>query len=360
MSSDYLQRIADEWRARAAELAAWTMLRLVNRADVWGRYLKAKQESAGQTRNKAITAPFRDERGKVFLNASSLEKHYKGQSVLGLHSTSSDWTSRWLAIDVDRHDPDDLSVSAEANFVAAQGWHRQLAGQGLDPLLLDSNGEGGFHLWLLFDEPLATAGVARFGRELVADYQTRGLDERPEVFPGRPEWDRYGDWLRLPGRHHTRAHYTRVWNDEPWADEPWLEGHDAIDRILRARPTPVELAAKLGIERARRTICLDFDGTVHSYHSGWCGATVIPDEPTHGAREAIARLRESHRVVIHSARCRTAEGRSAIEAWLARHGIEVDEVCEHKPPASIYVDDRALPFRGDWQQTVADIRNWRK
>jgi hypothetical protein len=360
MSTDYLQRIADEWRQRATELANWTMDRLVNRTDVWGRYIQAKQESGGQTRNKAITAPFHDERGKVFLNLSSLEKHYKGQSVLGLHSTSADWTSRWLAIDIDRHDPNDLSVSAEDNFVAARAWHAKLVEAGLDPLLLDSNGIGGLHLWLLFDVPLATAGVNRFGQDLVADFRNRGLDQKPEIFPGQPDWNRYGDWLRLPGKHHTREHYTRVWNDEPWAEEPWLEGHDAVERILRARPAPLELALKLGLERARRTICLDFDGTIHAYRTGWCGPTVIPDEPTHGAREAIAQLRESYRVVIHSARCRTAEGRQAIEAWLSRHGIQVDELCAHKPPAVLYVDDRALPFRGDWLQTLADIRNWRK
>ncbi len=46
--------------------------------------------------------------------------------------------------------------------------------------------------------------------------------------------------------------------------------------------------------------------------------------------------------------------------WLRKHGIEVDEVCEHKPPAVVYVDDRAVPFRGDWDQVIVDIRNFRR
>ncbi len=362
--TDYLDRIASEWHERAAELAQWTMSHLVNRTDVWGRYL-AKRQRQGEFgfRNNAITAPFRDERGKVFLGVSSLEKHFKTRNVggvLGLHSTSADLTSRWLAIDIDLHDDDDLSVSPQGNFVAAQFWRESLVEKGCDPILLDSNGKGGFHLLLLFAEPMETASVNSVGKTLVADFEKRGLDTRPEIFPGSPKWDHYGDWLRLFGRHHTREHYTRVWNDEPWAEQLWLDGHDAIDRVLRTRPVPPELAESLGLIRARRTICLDFDGVIHSYRSGWCGAEVIPDPPIHGTKESIARLRNRYRVVIHSARCATEAGYEAVKAWLLKHELEVDEVCRFKPPAAIYVDDRAVPFRGDWQQTIADINDFRK
>ena len=53
-------------------------------------------------------------------------------------------------------------------------------------------------------------------------------------------------------------------------------------------------------------------------------------------------------------------GRCAIEAWLRKHDIVVDEVCEHMPPALVCVDDRAIPFRGDWDQVISDIRQFRK
>ena len=42
------------------------------------------------------------------------------------------------------------------------------------------------------------------------------------------------------------------------------------------------------------------------------------------------------------------------------HEIEVDEVCDYKPPALVYVDDRAIPFRGNWDQTIEEIRQFRK
>jgi hypothetical protein len=362
--NEYFDRIGGEWRERATELAEWTMKHMVNRTDVWGRYLAERhRKGESRSRNKAITAPFRDERGKVFLTVSSLAKHYKtrnGGGVLGVHSTSADLTSRWLALDIDLHDPVDVSLSPQSNFSAARSWRDELAQMGFDPLLFDSNGMGGFHILVLFDRPMATGSVNEFGDRLVEGYEKRGLDEPPEVFPGSPQWNRYGDWLRLPGRHHTRDHYTRVWNDEPWADEPWLEGHDAIDRILAARCVTAEVAQQQGIRPARRTICLDFDGVIHSYRSGWCGAEVIPDPPIHGTREAIARLRKTYRVVIHSARCATEEGCAAIEAWLQKHSIEVDEICRYKPPASVYIDDRAIPFRGDWDDVISDVHQFRR
>jgi hypothetical protein len=361
----HTEQIAEEWRQAAKRLAQWTMTHLVNRTDVWGRYLalKYREDPATGQRNHAVTVPISSQRGKIFLAESSLEKHYKARSggkVLGLHSTAADLSSRWLAIDLDLHDEDNLSVTPEGNFAAAHGWWSKLVGLGFDPLLLDSNGAGGFHLLLLFAEPMDTRSVNLFAKQLVADYAQRGLDRKPDIFPNRPTRNHYGNWLRLPGRHHTREHHTRVWNDEPWAEEKWLIGADAIERILRTRPAPVELLEKHGIVRRKPTVCLDFDGVIHSYRSGWLGETAIPDPPIHRAREGIARLRQSYRVVIHSPRCATREGRQAVRDWLAKHNIEVDEICRTKPPALVYVDDRAVRFLGDWDQAIVDINAFRR
>jgi hypothetical protein len=357
---DLLDQIAGEWHERASELAEWAMTHLVNRTDVWGRYVRRK----GDDVTRALTVPFRDERGKTFLDHDSLRKHFRTRQPsgqLGVHSASSEMTSRWLAIDIDRHDPEDLeSVTREGNLSAACGWRQALVEQGLDPILMDSNGIGGFHLLVVFAEPMSTRSVHGFGTRLIADFEHRGLDQKPEVFPGKPSWDHYGDWLRLPGRHHSRLHYTRVWNDEPFAESKWLAGHEAIDRILATRPAPLTVLEKLGIARLRRTVCLDFDGVLHSYKSGWCGAEVIPDPPIHGTREAVERLRQLYRVAVYSARCRTEPGRQAVASWLHKHEIVVDEVCEHKPPALVYVDDRAIRFRGNWDDLLTEIREFRK
>ena len=356
---DFLDRIGGEWRDEASDLAAWVMSHMVNRTDVWGRYHRRK----GHDETRALTVPFRDERGKTFLDLDSLRKHFRLQrpsGQLGVHSASGDLTSRWLAIDIDLHDLEEGTATREGNLFAARGWYQRLVELGLDPLLMDSNGAGGFHLLVIFAEPMSTASVHDFGARLVADFDRRGLDERPEIFPDKPTWDRYGDWLRLPGHHHSRHHFTRVWNDEPFAETQWLDGHEAIQRILATRMAPAELLEGLGIVRTQRTVCLDFDGVLHSYRSGWCGADVIPDPPIHGTRESVARLRQQYRVVVHSARCHTEAGRKAVQLWLQKHDIVVDEVCEHKPPALVYVDDRAVRFRGNWDDAMSEIREFRR
>ncbi|MEM8735851.1 MAG: hypothetical protein AAGG44_16600 [Planctomycetota bacterium] len=359
---DYFTRIADEWRERAPELAAWTMRKLVNRTDVWGRYVAKKYRD--KTMNQAITAPFRDERGKVFLNEASLEKHFKTQlvsGVLGLHSASSDLSSRWLAIDIDLHDDEELSVTREGNFVAAKHWWGQLVDLGFDPILMDSNGKGGFHILVLFEQPMCTRSVSQFGTNLVKDFARRGQDRAPEIFPSKPSWHNYGDWLRIPGRHHTHEHFSRVYAQETWEDQgEWLEGHEAIDRILSTVGASLAVCEKAGLNTVRRTICLDFDGVLNSYRSGWTGIDSIPDPPIHGSDRAVARLRKDYRVVVHSARCSTEEGRNAIKNWLAKHNIEVDEVCEHKPPAMVYIDDRAIRFQGNWADTMSALTEFRK
>lgn len=118
-------------------------------------------------------------------------------------------------------------------------------------------------------------------------------------------------------------------------------------------------------------LCLDFDGVVHSYVSGWKGATVIPDDPMPGAIEFIHEaLIEGWDVVIHSSRGRWFFGRWAMRAWLKKHagniwadglgfpGLEEVRFARHKPPALITIDDRAVQFTGTWPDAKA-LRQWK-
>lgn len=102
---------------------------------------------------------------------------------------------------------------------------------------------------------------------------------------------------------------------------------------------------------ARKTIALDFDGVIHSYVRGWTGP-VPSDPPVPGARAAIAKLRETYRVVIFTCRALTQDGIIGIRAWLGQHGIEVDEVTAIKPHAMLYVDDRGMRFTGSWENVL--------
>ena len=201
-------------------------------------------------------------------------KHFRatdGGGVLGLHAASRDGTSRWLAIDIDLHDDDDLSVTKEGNFVAAIAWWKKLREQGLDPILIDSNGKGGFHLFVFFARPMDSKSVRAFCELTVADFGKHGLDHPPDIFPGNFGPNHYGSWLRVPGRHHTRLHISKIWNDEPFDEQQWLEGHDCIDAIFSTRLADQQTLENVGIDRRILTVCLDFDGVVHSYDTGLAG-----------------------------------------------------------------------------------------
>jgi hypothetical protein len=108
------------------------------------------------------------------------------------------------------------------------------------------------------------------------------------------------------------------------------------------------------------TLCLDFDGVIHSYTSPWKGASIVSDPPVPGA---IAFLREAvkeYTVAIYSSRSHQEGGLEAMQEWLrycaeeAAHSDEdlkwLDEIewPDYKPSAFLTIDDRALRFTGEW------------
>ena len=104
-------------------------------------------------------------------------------------------------------------------------------------------------------------------------------------------------------------------------------------------------------------ICLDIDGTICEVRGqGDDYATV---RPLPQAAERIRSLRASgHYVILATARhmqtCGSNVGMvvarqaQTLIAWLNRHGIEYDELWFGKPHADLYVDDKAFPFSGNW------------
>lgn len=110
----------------------------------------------------------------------------------------------------------------------------------------------------------------------------------------------------------------------------------------------------------KKTIVFDFDGVIHSYKSGWKGDDIIPDPPVPGIRDAIQQLRDDgYEVHVLSTRCASPEGLAAMSAWMNKHGIVVDFFDKVKPPALVYVDDRAICFDGDSEGLVDKIRKFK-
>lgn len=112
-------------------------------------------------------------------------------------------------------------------------------------------------------------------------------------------------------------------------------------------------------------ICVDFDGVIHSYTSGWQGADVISDPPVDGAIEwllehlplpdALGMGGEyvGPEVVIYSSRSKQKGGIEAMKAWLIKWGVDEwyfrDDILKfptQKPAAFLTIDDRAICFTG--------------
>ena len=165
----------------------------------------------------------------------------------------------------------------------------------------------------------------------------------------------------------------------------------AADKIESLQDEVEELREKLaGMANAGqpetvttgRILCLDFDGVLHSYTSGWMGADNIPDPPVPGAMDFLCEAVQSFDVQIFSSRSHQEGGIAAMREWVKKHLLAywsgtssvqrgtkpydiafvgdpkilcvVDSILSHisfplnKPPAHVTIDDRAITFTGNW------------
>lgn len=105
-------------------------------------------------------------------------------------------------------------------------------------------------------------------------------------------------------------------------------------------------------------ICIDFDGVIHSYERGWQDGliygTVVP-----GFFEWAERAAQHFRLVIYSSRSKTDDGIAAMRAWLHEQRQQWREAtapfdfefAAEKPAAFLTIDDRAVQFKGAWDDT---------
>jgi hypothetical protein len=384
--------IGEEWCERSRELADWAMARLVNRRDVWGQYtLLSTQETreAGRT-YRAMTLPLPERRGKDMVSLDKLARHFASRphrrpQLIGLHAESATSTSLWLGIDIDNHDLEAPAAAerARGNLEGALAWWREFARLGYDPLLFDSSGRGGFHLWVLFAEPAPTAHVHGLARSIAATWGRHQLQEEPEVFPKAPRPGSLGAWLRLPGMHHTQPHYSRLWSGEEWLSEPWLDGHAAIDAMLQVipgppppalpeeptLPTPLVPAKETARETVssgagtrsramgtaeRPRVCVDLDGVLADRRHSPAAEDL--GEPIQGAVAFTRALAEHADIVIHAflpgegaamVRAETRKAVARLRDWLDQHGFAYREIAwgVGKPMAAAYVDERGVSCR---------------
>lgn len=122
---------------------------------------------------------------------------------------------------------------------------------------------------------------------------------------------------------------------------------------------------------SKPTLCLDFDGVLHSYASGWKGADIIPDPPVAGAADFIVAAQQYFTVAVYSSRSGQEGGIDAMKRWLHKAIIEADHDGAafdailwptEKPAAFVTIDDRALTFDGTWPRPadLLTFKPWNK
>lgn len=214
-----LEREARGWRCCARELAAWAWERMVNRTDVWG--LRTPE-------GESWTLPRKRDRGKVFLTERDLCDHYVGRYTYGVHASDRQF-SLYGAVDYDNHD--NSAETRSANIRDAALLCNALRRAGAAPLVEDSDGNGGLHVWLFFAERVSTYDLFHW-----LDGFRTSLGFTGELFPKQATITEYGNWIRLFGLHHRRSHWSRI-----ALDGRWVAGENAARALLKHPLTPASV-----------------------------------------------------------------------------------------------------------------------
>lgn len=110
-------------------------------------------------------------------------------------------------------------------------------------------------------------------------------------------------------------------------------------------------------------ICIDFDGVINSYTSGYKPGddTYLPDPPVVGAREFLEKCLDCFaEVYILSSRCQTLSGMIAMQVWMKKWGLPDIPISYIKYPAEVYIDDRGWRFDGKFPdpKMFVDFGSW--
>lgn len=123
-----------------------------------------------------------------------------------------------------------------------------------------------------------------------------------------------------------------------------------------------------------RILCMDFDGVLHAYTSGWQGVDKVADGPTPGAMAFLREAARSFQVHVYSSRSGSDAGRLAMQGamlkWLVADGMETLDAAEfverslcwptEKPAAFLTIDDRAICFKGEFPalESLHNFKTW--
>jgi hypothetical protein len=120
---------------------------------------------------------------------------------------------------------------------------------------------------------------------------------------------------------------------------------------------------------SRKLIALDFDGVLHNrvHGSHQDDSTIISNGPVPGAIDWLNTIVNDNRffITIFSARSKVLGFEDALRTWFKENGMDQNtinkiSICSTKPPAYLFIDDRAWKFSGKFpsSEELLKFRAW--
>jgi hypothetical protein len=150
----------------------------------------------------------------------------------------------------------------------------------------------------------------------------------------------------------------------------------ADPQSLAEKPAEAKQGGLSGRGSNKPILCMDFDGVIHSYTSGWQGDTTISDPVVPGFFEWAEQAAKQFTLVIYSSRSKNPDAISAMQfylyeqrkLWRAAGGKSETqdplsfEFAAEKPAAFLTIDDRAIQFDGTWPDVneLRAFKPWNK
>lgn len=104
-----------------------------------------------------------------------------------------------------------------------------------------------------------------------------------------------------------------------------------------------------------KTILIDLDGVLNTY-SGNFQEEFIP-VPREGVKNFLCELAKNYKIEIF-----TTRNKKITLEWLQQHDLD-KYICDvtdlKKTYTSLFIDDRALRFNGDYEKTLEEIENFK-
>ena len=105
----------------------------------------------------------------------------------------------------------------------------------------------------------------------------------------------------------------------------------------------------------KKKILIDLDGVLNNYGKDIFDENSIP-EIRAGAKNFLENLSEKYELYLF-----TSRNLILTTKWLIDNNIDTyfKDVTNIKIPSYLYIDDRTVCFKGDYKQTLEDIKNFK-